>query len=128
MRQTRVLFFIIFLFSWNNYFDYNYFLLFLLIFFKFSKMSLIFSEKSFCFMCLSSGFLLKIWGEALSHLWLAFMLGLLKQVHQSTGNFWCRRGESNTRPTDYESVALPTELLRQYFKKWLYIKNWRHIF
>ena len=24
---------------------------------------------------------------------------------------------------DYESVALPTELLRQYFKKWLYIKN-----
>ena len=26
--------------------------------------------------------------------------------------FWCRRGESNTRPTDYESVALPAELLR----------------
>src|SRR5690348_14501386 len=25
---------------------------------------------------------------------------------------WCRREESNLRPTDYESVALPTELLR----------------
>ena len=27
--------------------------------------------------------------------------------------FWCRREESNLRPTDYESVALPTELHRQ---------------
>ncbi len=27
----------------------------------------------------------------------------------------CRRGESNTRPTDYESVALPAELLRLVF-------------
>jgi hypothetical protein len=26
---------------------------------------------------------------------------------------WCRREESNLRPTDYESVALPTELLRR---------------
>ncbi len=25
---------------------------------------------------------------------------------------WCRWGDSNTRPTDYESVALPTELHR----------------
>lgn len=25
---------------------------------------------------------------------------------------WCRREELNLRPTDYESVALPTELLR----------------
>ena len=26
--------------------------------------------------------------------------------------YWCRREESNLRPTDYESVALPTELHR----------------
>ena len=26
---------------------------------------------------------------------------------------WCRKEESNLRPTDYESVALPTELLRR---------------
>ena len=25
---------------------------------------------------------------------------------------WCRLGDSNTRPTDYKSVALPTELNR----------------
>ena len=31
------------------------------------------------------------------------------------GEGWCRRGESNTRPTDYESVALPSELLRHCF-------------
>ena len=27
---------------------------------------------------------------------------------------WCRQGELNSRPTDYESVALPSELCRQY--------------
>src|SRR5579885_340517 len=26
---------------------------------------------------------------------------------------WCRRADSNRGPTDYESVALPTELRRQ---------------
>ena len=26
--------------------------------------------------------------------------------------YWCRKEESNLRPTDYESVALPTELFR----------------
>ncbi len=26
---------------------------------------------------------------------------------------WCRECDSNTRPTDYESVALPPELSRQ---------------
>ncbi len=26
---------------------------------------------------------------------------------------WCRNQESNSGPTDYKSVALPTELLRQ---------------
>lgn len=26
---------------------------------------------------------------------------------------WCRLGDSNTRPTDYKSVALPAELNRQ---------------
>lgn len=26
--------------------------------------------------------------------------------------FWCRQKESNPRPTDYKSVALPTELYR----------------
>ncbi len=28
----------------------------------------------------------------------------------SAGFNWCQRDESNVRPTDYESVALPTEL------------------
>ena len=27
-------------------------------------------------------------------------------------NIWCRLGDSNSRPTDYKSVALPTELNR----------------
>ena len=27
--------------------------------------------------------------------------------------YWCRRAESNRGPTDYESVALPTELRRR---------------
>ena len=27
--------------------------------------------------------------------------------------FWCRSGDSNSRPTHYECVALPTELLRR---------------
>ena len=26
---------------------------------------------------------------------------------------WCRMSESNQRPTDYKSVALPAELIRQ---------------
>ena len=34
---------------------------------------------------------------------------------------WCRLGDSNTRPTDYKSVALPTELNRQNLTK-KYIK------
>lgn len=29
---------------------------------------------------------------------------------------WCQREESNLRPTDYESVALPTELRWQLTK------------
>ena len=32
-------------------------------------------------------------------------------------NKWCRKEESNLRPTDYESVALPTELFRHYESK-----------
>ncbi len=28
-------------------------------------------------------------------------------------NKWCRKQESNLRPTDYETVTLPTELFRQ---------------
>ena len=35
-----------------------------------------------------------------------FMIGPLKK--------WCRECDSNTRPTDYESVALPPELSRQH--------------
>jgi hypothetical protein len=27
---------------------------------------------------------------------------------------WCRNQDSNSGPTDYKSVALPTELLRRY--------------
>src|ERR1700752_2390335 len=29
---------------------------------------------------------------------------------------WCRPPESNRRPLDYESIALPTELGRQHFE------------
>ena len=29
---------------------------------------------------------------------------------------WCREQESNPRPTDYKSVALPTELSRQWWR------------
>lgn len=29
------------------------------------------------------------------------------------GSSWCWRGDSNTRPIDYESIALPTEPLQQ---------------
>lgn len=35
-------------------------------------------------------------------------------------NTLCREGESNTRPTDYETVALPTELPRQRQKYTIY--------
>ena len=31
----------------------------------------------------------------------------------ATLRFWCRLSESNGRPTDYKSVALPAELSRQ---------------
>jgi len=30
-----------------------------------------------------------------------------------SGGVWCRQWDSNSRPTDYKSVALPTELYRQ---------------
>ena len=30
----------------------------------------------------------------------------------SRKEFWCRMGDSNSRPTDYKSVALPAELIR----------------
>ena len=30
---------------------------------------------------------------------------------------WCRQRDSNSRPTDYKSVALPTELCRRNFTK-----------
>src|SRR5690348_3494879 len=30
---------------------------------------------------------------------------------------WCLRVESNLRPTDYDSVALPTELLRHFLAR-----------
>ena len=30
--------------------------------------------------------------------------------HEEPHGYWCWRDESNVRPTDYESVALPTEL------------------
>ena len=36
-------------------------------------------------------------------------IGARKLVPES----WCRKEESNLRPTDYESVALPTELFRR---------------
>ena len=41
---------------------------------------------------------------------------------------WCRRKESNPRPTDYKSVALPTELHRQLSIWWVRTKsNRRHL-
>ncbi len=36
---------------------------------------------------------------------------------------WCRKVDSNYRPTDYESVALPTELFRQAFGEDIPIGN-----
>ena len=36
---------------------------------------------------------------------------------------WCRKVDSNYRPTDYESVALPTELFRQTFGEDIRIGN-----
>src|SRR6056297_4301307 len=38
--------------------------------------------------------------------------------HFTTPPRWCRRKESNPRPTDYKSVALPTELHRHKKYKW----------
>lgn len=35
---------------------------------------------------------------------------------------WCWREESNLRPTDYESVALPTELHQHLLYRWHFIK------
>ena len=41
---------------------------------------------------------------------------------------WCRRKESNPRPTDYKSVALPTELHRQKLLWWVGTEsNCRHL-
>ena len=37
----------------------------------------------------------------------------LQQIHAVNPlKYWCRNQESNSGPTDYKSVALPTELLR----------------
>jgi hypothetical protein len=34
--------------------------------------------------------------------------GVWKAIsEQRLGNYWCRRGESNPRPRDYETLALP---------------------
>ena len=38
---------------------------------------------------------------------------ILQHNFSETVGEWCRLGDSNTRPTDYKSVALPTELNRQ---------------
>ena len=32
---------------------------------------------------------------------------------------WSRQSDSNRRPADYKSAALPTELYRRYLRKWL---------
>ena len=43
----------------------------------------------------------------------AALTDILKNKFSETLGEWCRLGDSNTRPTDYKSVALPTELNRQ---------------
>ena len=47
-----------------------------------------------------------------SHLTLTFSAVLL--LHFWITRKWCRHQESNSGPTDYKSVALPTELCRHY--------------
>lgn len=37
----------------------------------------------------------------------------IKYIASKLTRHWCWREELNPRPTDYESVALPTELLQQ---------------
>ena len=44
----------------------------------------------------------------------------IKQPIPSDFLLWCRLEESNPRPTDYDSVALPTELSRRNFKEMKY--------
>lgn len=47
----------------------------------------------------------------------------LKQKKHRNGAYkkWCRHTDSNRGPTDYKSVALPTELCRHPFWKALYM-------
>ena len=47
------------------------------------------------------------------------MASIFDMIAETLGE-WCRLGDSNTRPTDYKSVALPTELNR--LKNIFYIK------
>ena len=46
-----------------------------------------------------------------------------KKYHYDSGlnKKWCRHTDSNRGPTDYKSVALPTELCRHTFWKALYM-------
>ena len=37
-----------------------------------------------------------------------------RQYYRQKSEKWCRHQESNSGPTDYKSVALPTELRRQF--------------
>ena len=43
--------------------------------------------------------------------------------HEEPHGYWCWRDESNVRPTDYESVALPTELRQLFYLAWNYKRN-----
>ena len=40
---------------------------------------------------------------------------VVRSIKSECSEEWCRNAESNRGPTDYESVALPTELSRQIF-------------
>ena len=55
------------------------------------------------------------------------MASIFDIIFENLGE-WCRLGDSNTRPTDYKSVALPTELNRlKSIKSIITIKLIQHI-
>ena len=43
----------------------------------------------------------------------ALLFVVVRSIKSGCSEEWCRNAESNRGPTDYESVALPTELSRQ---------------
>ncbi len=52
-----------------------------------------------------------------SHFVNHFPLGITGLANKSQGNFWSWREESNPRPADYKSAALPTELRQHHLTR-----------